>query len=133
MEIENEFARKDRLLDLFYALEESERKEMTELKRSGTPTRYDRMFRGVAKVTAIRPDIIRLERENGKIIKAFTINPEIAKLLKNGDHLMMIAGRRQGIWRLIRLDCMGSHIEMNGQPSMHMSVMNRSGHPSALN
>jgi hypothetical protein len=127
---DEEYTRKERLLDLFQELEEAERQKMNKLKKSQPTIKYERMFKGVGTITGINGPVLRLERENGKKIKRFEVNPEIAKLLKKDDQLMMIAGLRQGMWRLIRLDCMGSQVSINGKPSMHVSIMNRLQNPS---
>jgi len=133
MESTDEISRKERLLDLFLKLEESEQLEMKGLIKSKSIFRYERMFKGIAVVTNIGANTIRLERENGKKIKAFEVTSEIAELIKKGDALMMISGLRQGVWRLIRLDCMGSEISIDGKSSMHLSIMGRSIEPSMAN
>jgi hypothetical protein len=125
-----ETTRKARLLDLFLELEESERRKINQLKRNHPAAKYERMFKGFAIVTGINGNLLRLERENGKKLKSFEATAEITKLIKKGDQLMMISGKRQGVWRLIRLDCMGSEVQINNQRSMHISVMRRPAEPS---
>jgi len=119
MNFESEAARKDRLLDLFLKLEGAERARMARQKASRL--KYERMFRGVARVESIQQSTIRLVRENGAKIRPFEVTPEISKLLCKGDFLGLTAGLSQGIWRLICLDLIGSPGPDN---QAHIAIMN---------
>ena len=126
MDFDHECKRKGDLLDLFWDLQEGERKEMARANRKSLHIKYDRMFRGMVVIDSITPQSIRLIRENGKVIEALQINPKIAGLLREEDHLFLVAGRRDKLWRTISLEGIATRYEAEPgkNPVFHMSGMN---------
>lgn len=115
MDYKEECQRKGKLLDLFLALEQSELKRF-----KNSIGKYEKKFRGVARVESFEEDRMRLVRDSGQPLSPFAINAEIAALLKRGDELAISAGYSQGKWRLISMEMIGSYI--GGQA--HISMMN---------
>lgn len=122
MDVNAQCERKSKLLDLFFEVQEKERLDMVESRRKSKLAKYDKMFRGLVFVNKTSPHKVRLQRENGRLLKAFPLQKEIVELLTSDDHLMMVAGRRLGLWRVIHLEGIGTTVTAeDGEPNLHIS------------
>jgi hypothetical protein len=128
MKFEEEIARKDRLMNLFIQLEDSERERM----RRKSAKKYEKMFRGEAEVKTINASSVRLIRANGKKINSLEVTPEIASLLRKDDILGLTAGLSQGMWRLISLEFIGSRIPQEMCSSAEMCSLDESAPPPQM-
>jgi hypothetical protein len=108
-----ECARKESLMNLFEALEKNELAVKSKLKEP--KKKYERIFRGWAKVTKITPTSLHLKRESGGTIRPLMINQEIAALINLNDGLMLTAGLRDRQWYVIFMSAIGSHLSEDPQ------------------
>jgi hypothetical protein len=124
MNINHETQRKSRLLDLFWEVQENERREVALVKRKIPSLKYERIFRGMAFIETIRDTTIQLIGENGRRVAALEITPKIAGLLRSDDHLLLTAGLRHGIWRVISLHDISPDFENQPDSWENLSAMN---------
>jgi len=113
-----EMARKENLMDLFQALEDKERKSFQHSKRD-RKARYARIFKDWVTVTKVNESHLHLLRENGQVIRSLVINPQIKAHIQLGDHLLLTIGFRDGDWRLIFLEAIGSEILNQQVDTLH--------------
>ncbi len=102
--MQKESVRKDRLLELFDAVEKAERKTN---KKPGQFKKYESYYRGVARVISKRKNSVILHDENKRRL-VVVLSQEILGLLLEGDDLCAVLGQRGGEWRVVFVFAIGS-------------------------
>ncbi len=108
--------RKAALCDLFYDLEQLERKIK---KAPGQPNKYERKFNGVVQVLKKSAKSLAIVSAYGENLGRLAVNEAICARVNLYDDLIVKMGFRDGQWRSICLFGIGSQLSHEMDPNLN--------------
>lgn len=108
--------RKGALCDLFYELEQAERKIR---KPPGIQKKYERKFDGVVQVIKKSPKSLVLVGGHGEDLGRLAVTEAISARINLFDDLIIKMGFRDGQWRSIYLLGIGSRLSPEIDPNLN--------------
>lgn len=109
--MDHDIERFDRLSEQFDKIESIEKSHGSSKFRK--KQKYERMFRGAAKISSISKSKLLLNRKNGTPLGELSVSREITKIILKSDVLDVTLGLRDKEWRLIRLHSIQTKIPEN--------------------
>ncbi len=100
-----EHLRKEKMMDLFIEIEESEQKLSSRRK-----IKYDRTFFAWTTIVKIADGWLSLQSETGQVIEPVIITRELSGMLREGYELFIKAGFRNGEWHILRIEALGTKL-----------------------